>query len=191
MDSTIKDYFNEIVKALNAINESDITEIGDIIFDTYKRHKRIYIFGNGGSAATASHFALDLAKSSANLSVRKLPAISLSENMPLITAIANDTDYSLIFREQLSTLLESGDLVVAISASGNSPNIIEAVKFANNNGAVTVGICGFDGGELNKIARRAIIIANNDYKQIEDVHMIITHIIAREVRNKIEKESKV
>ena len=135
--------------------------------------------GNGGSAATASHFANDIAIGSKSWS-KPFRALSLVDNIPTLTAIANDDGYEEIFVQQLKVQMVPGDVVVAISASGNSPNVVRAIEYANANGAFTVGVTGFDGGKLRDISRIGVHIptTKGDYGHVEDVHMILNHLIS-------------
>jgi D-sedoheptulose 7-phosphate isomerase len=135
--------------------------------------------GNGGSGTTASHIVCDFNKGvSANL-VKKLKVMCLNDNMPSISAIANDISYDAIFEEQLKNFLSPGDIVIGISVSGNSKNIIKAIDYANNNGATTIGFCGFDGGKLKKIAKYPIHVKVDDMKITEDIHSVISHILMK------------
>ena len=142
--------------------------------------RTIFIVGNGGSAATASHFACDLALGPRSSGGKAYRAISLGDNNALITAAGNDLGYETVFSEQLKTLLAPDDLVLAISASGNSPNIIEAVEYANHIGAMTIGLTGFDGGRLRHIAAEHIHISTpkGDYGPVEDLHLVVNHLIS-------------
>ncbi len=135
--------------------------------------------GNGGSAATAAHFANDLSLGPRVFGGKAYRAISLTDNTALMTAAANDLGYDSVFVEQLKTLLGTGDVVIAISASGDSPNVIRAVEYANEAGAVTIGLTGFDGGRLREIVNEHVHIATpkGDYGPVEDLHLILNHLI--------------
>lgn len=141
--------------------------------------------GNGGSAATASHFACDLAKGTTmdNPSMRKrFKVTALTDNVPLLTAWANDIDYENMFVEQLKNLLEEGDLVIAISGSGNSKNVLKAVEYANTRAAKTVGLTGFEGGRLKDMVKECLIVPSNSIERIEDVHLILEHLLCSYLR---------
>jgi len=181
----IKKYIDELQTCLDEITGSRIEEIVNTIMECWCNGRRVFILGNGGSAATASHFACDLSKNGSTGQSTRLKVISISDNMSLITAVANDIGYPAVFREQLANLMEAGDTVICISASGNSPNVIEAARYARDNGAGIIGLIGFGGGLLNEIAGRAVVLTSTDYEQVEDTHMILCHLIAKEVKRRI------
>lgn len=140
--------------------------------------------GNGGSAATASHFACDLAKGTAGKddSRKRFKVIALTDSVPIITAWANDTAYQNIFLEQLKNLLDAGDVVIAINGSGNSKNVIKAVEYANAQKALTIGLTGFGGGKLKGMVQECLIVPSHSLEQIEDVHLILEHILCSWLR---------
>lgn len=181
----IEDYLKGLRSCLDEISRQDLEGIADIIFTAYKKGKRVFIMGNGGSAATASHFTRDLQIGTAVEGKPRIRAISLPDNVALITALANDIDYSSIFKEQLIGQLEEGDVVIGISASGNSPNVLKAIEFARGQGAITVGFIGFGGGKLKEFLHKAIILSSRDYGQVEDVHLSLGHIVSCLVRERI------
>jgi len=142
---------------------------------------QVFIIGNGGSAATASHMACDLSKTILGLNTatgHRFRVMALTDNTPLITAWANDVSYECVFAEQLKTWVNSGDLVIAFTASGNSPNIIEAVKVARALGAYTFGILGFDGGHTKDFVDECVIVPIDNYGYVEDIHLALDHIVA-------------
>jgi D-sedoheptulose 7-phosphate isomerase len=139
----------------------------------------VFVIGNGGSAANASHLAQDLAKGTrSNLEQEtRIKALSLTDNLPFVTALGNDDGYDTIFEQQLRTFASSGDILVCISGSGNSPNIIKAVEWANKNGLETVGITGFNGGKLKTLNKHSVHVPLNDMCTAESVHSIIFHYV--------------
>jgi len=183
--SSIQNYVDGLSNCLKELLQQDVEEIANIIFDAYKKGKQIFVMGNGGSASTSSHFARDLFIGTVTEGKPRLKANSLTDNLALITALANDTDYSSIFMEQLVGRLSEGDVVIGISASGNSPNILKATKFGRNKGAITVGFTGFGGGRLKELAHKCIILSSRDYGQVEDAQLCLAHIISYLVRDKI------
>lgn len=189
MTNFIADYLSGVKTCLQEISESQVNEVVSSIMAAYRRRSRIFICGNGGSASTSTHFACDLAKGTIVSGKQRVRAISLTDNMALITAVANDIDYNAVFKEQLVNLLEKDDLVIAISASGNSPNVLEAVQYAKAQGVLTIGICGFGGGKLSKMADKAIVLSLKNYRQIEDAHMVLCHLITNEVQRIIESNA--
>jgi len=184
-NKVIEDYLKGLRSCLDEISRQNLEGIADIIFAAYKKGKRVFIMGNGGSATTASHFTRDLQIGTAVEGKPRIRAISLPDNVALITALANDIDYSCIFKEQLIGQLEEGDVVIGISASGNSPNVLKAIEFARSQGAITVGFIGFGGGKLKEFVHKAIILSSRDYGQVEDVHLSLDHIVSCLVRERI------
>src|SRR5438067_5649097 len=142
---------------VHAISLQHLQQVLRMLEETYYHGYRIFIMGNGGSAATASHFALDLAKNTITPRAPRLKAISLTDHIPLITAWSNDTAYEHIFAEQLANLIEPGDVVIGISTRGNSPNVINAVKLAQQSRAATIGLLGATGGKLKSIVDAAVL----------------------------------
>ena len=181
MEST-STYFSEVEQMLRAISLPDLRQALDILEEAYHDGRRIFILGNGGSAATASHFALDLAKNTIMPGAPRVKAISLTDHVPLITAWSNDTHYEHIFAEQLANLLEPGDVVIGISASGNSPNVINAVKLAQRSRASTFGLLGANGGQLKHMLDAYVLAPGQNIEQEEDAHMILAHVITRHMR---------
>jgi D-sedoheptulose 7-phosphate isomerase len=178
----ISAYFRELEQMLRAIAQSDLRRALDMLEEAYRQGRRIFIMGNGGSAATASHFALDLAKNTIMPGAPRVKAISLTDHVPLITAWSNDTHYEHIFAEQLANLLEPGDVVLGISTSGNSPNVINAVKLARQHRAATIGLLGADGGRLKHLVDVCVLAPGQHIEQEEDAHMILAHVITRHMR---------
>lgn len=171
-------YVDQVVQTMRTLPQAPLQQVATALWATYERNGTIIVCGNGGSAATASHFACDLAKWTLHPGARRVRALALTDNVPLITAWANDQCYADVFVEQLAALYREGDLIVAISGSGNSPNVLRAVEWANQAGAPTVGITGFDGGQLAALAAISLQIENYVMPQVEDVHSTICHALA-------------
>lgn len=175
------DYLSGLRTVLDTLPLDDVLALIAALHDAYTSGKRIFIVGNGGSAATASHMACDLSKTVLGrgplLPDKRFRAIALTDNVPLITAWGNDTHYDKIFAEQLRNLAEEGDLLVVITASGNSQNIVEVVKVAQELGVRPVGLLGFDGGSVKELLQESVVIKSTDYGHIEDAHMILTHLV--------------
>lgn len=178
MSQHLSDYVEQVAATLRLLPQEPLYLIADAIWQTYLRDGTIFVCGNGGSAATASHFACDLSKWTSRPGVRRVRAIALTENVPLITAWSNDHDYATIFVEQLVAHYRPGDLLVAISGSGNSENVLRATMWANAVGAPTVGLCGFDGGRLVQTASLVLHVSNHSMPQVEDIHSTICHALA-------------
>jgi D-sedoheptulose 7-phosphate isomerase len=177
--SHARSYAERLSRLLAGLDVDAIGRLADLLQSTRATGKTVFLAGNGGSAAAASHWATDLTHGASSAGARPIRAISLVDNAASITAIANDRAYEHIFVAQLEKLLQPGDLVIVISASGNSPNVVRAVEFANDRGGVTVGILGFDGGRLKDLCRHVVMVptAAGEYGPVEDIHMVIDHIL--------------
>jgi len=182
-----KSYLDDLKIVIDSLQYPEIEKFIDMVVDAYKNGKFVFVIGNGGSAANASHFAQDLAKGTRIKldQPRRLKAISLTDNTPFITALGNDDGYDTIFEQQLRVIASRGDYLIAISGSGNSPNIIKAVEWANENGLTTIGLTGFDGGKLKKIAHHSMNVVLHDMCTAESVHSIILHYIVLELRERL------
>ena len=180
--TSIDTYFSDLQEMVRAISQAHLQEILVLLEETYRQGRRIFIMGNGGSAATASHFALDLAKNTIMPGAPRVKAISLTDHVPLITAWSNDTAYEHIFAEQLANMIEPGDLVIGISASGNSLNVINALKVAKKSRAATIGLLGARGGQIKQMVDAYVLAPGQNIEQEEDAHLILAHIITRHMR---------
>jgi D-sedoheptulose 7-phosphate isomerase len=155
----------------------EIVRVVELIEKAREKGSRVYIFGNGGSAATASHFASDLSKGAICQGKPRIKAFALTDNVPLLSAWANDTAYENIFAEQLENFIEPEDIAIGISGSGNSPNVLNGVKVARAKGATTIGFIGFDGGKLKDFVDIAIVVSSHNMEQVEDIHLLLEHVI--------------
>jgi len=180
-------YKDKLIDTLDSLNSQEIEDLINLLIDAYQEEKFVFVIGNGGSAANASHFAQDLAKGTRHSPQQKkrIKALSLTDNLPFITAQGNDEGYESIFEQQLRTYATSGDLLIAISGSGNSPNILKAVQWANDNGLITVGITGFDGGKLKKLAKHSVNVRLDDMCTSESMHSIIFHYVIIELSQRL------
>jgi D-sedoheptulose 7-phosphate isomerase len=145
--------------------------------------RTVFLFGNGGSASTASHFVTDLSKVAARGDGPKLRAVGLADNVPSVTAIANDVEYARVFADQLAILAQSGDVAIAISGSGNSPNVLEGVRVARSLGVRTIGLTGIGGGKLKTMVDVPIVVPSNSMQHVEDVHVSILHLVTAYLRD--------
>jgi D-sedoheptulose 7-phosphate isomerase len=177
MMENVDNYLGRLHSAVEALPRDRLAELGETLYRTYRNGQQVFTLGNGGSASTASHMAADLAKNTIGANMRRFRVLSLNDNQSLLTALANDLGYENVFSEQLKNLIRAGDLLVAISASGNSPNVLNAIRCAQRQCAEVVGILGFQGGEAARLADVAIIVPCDHYGVIEDVHLIINHIL--------------
>lgn len=179
---TVNRYFTELEQMVRAISLPHLQALLQLLERAYHEGHRVFIMGNGGSAATASHFALDLAKNTIMPGAPRLKAISLTDHVPLITAWSNDTAYEHIFAEQLANLIEPGDVVLGISTSGNSLNVINALSLAKENGAFTAALLGATGGKIKDMVDVYVLSPGHNIEQEEDAHLILSHIITRHMR---------
>jgi D-sedoheptulose 7-phosphate isomerase len=186
-----KQYCEEIIETLTKLNVGDLDKISNILWNAYINNKRIYVIGNGGSAATASHYVCDFGKGTIVAGEKRIKIMSLNDNTPHMTAIANDISYNEIFKEQLENFIEPEDVLICISASGNSPNLVQAVEYANSVAVTTVGILGFDGGKLKDLTTENIVIENFNYGQVEDVHLMLGHVISQYFKKLIMEKREV
>ena len=174
---TIDNYIIDLKSILDQLSRTDLLAIINTLEEARQAGNTIYICGNGGSASTASHMVCDLSKNTRKDGANRLRVIGLSDNIPSITAYANDEGYECIFAEQVYSLVMKGDVIIAISGSGNSPNVLRAVKAANHLGAKTIGLTGYQGGELLSLVDTCLVVPYNSLEQIEDVHLVINHIL--------------
>lgn len=177
-----KNYLSELIEAIDHLPLERFEEVVNAILKAYEQKRQILIFGNGGSASTASHFAGDLNKGASSGLGKRFKVICLNDNLPAMLAYANDSSYEDIFVEQLKNFLTAGDVVIGISASGNSQNVIKAVRYGNQNEAESIAFTAFGGGELAKIAKISIIAPTNCVQHAEDIHLILTHMIMQSCR---------
>ncbi len=162
---------------LLALSAEEINQAITLFWDNYTQQRRVVFCGNGGSAATASHLPADFQKNMFLQGGRPWECLSLVDSVPLLTAWSNDAAYAQVFAGQARTWLRPGDLLVAISGSGNSPNILAAVEAAHECGAITLGWSGFGGGKLGGLAQHNIVVHKNNMQMVEDAHVVIGHLI--------------
>jgi D-sedoheptulose 7-phosphate isomerase len=185
----VKRYFEHLGEIFQQIDHEAVAKVIELILQARDQSRNIFFIGNGGSAATASHFANDLAIGS-RTKLSPFRVISLTDNNAVMTAIANDFGYEQLFVKQLEAVYREGDLLVAISASGNSPNVLKAVEYVKGRGGTTIGLTGFDGGQLNRMVDYALHVPTQkgEYGPVEDVHMIFDHIIGTYLMYSCRKE---
>jgi D-sedoheptulose 7-phosphate isomerase len=178
MKDQIDSYIDSQIKTLQDLKKhtATIEKIGKKLLEAREAGNTIYIMGNGGSASTASHMACDLLKSAIDQGKSRFKVISLTDNTAVFSAWANDTSYDMVFEEQLKNFLTEKDIVIAISGSGNSPNILKAIDFANKTGAYTIGLTGMGGGKLAKTAKLSLIVPNDNMWRVEDIHLLLNHL---------------
>lgn len=176
-EHAVNSYLADLQEALDALSRERLSELGDILFRAYRNDRQVFILGNGGSSSTASHMAADLGKNTIGTNMRRFRVMSLNDNTALLTALANDLGYEHVFAEQLVNLVRPGDVLVVLSASGNSPNVLTAIRYAREQCAEVIAFLGFDGGEAAKISDVALVVPSASYGIVEDSHLIINHIL--------------
>ena len=177
IENTINEYFNTIKTVLSQIDYQEIIEVVSQLKNVHKNEGTIYIFGNGGSASTASHFQNDFNRGLAGLTKKNFKVNCLSDNIATITAIANDFSYEEIFYKQLENRLTDKDIVIAISGSGNSENVLKATKYAKEQGNKIIAFTGFDGRKLGRLADFNLHVPIDNMQITEDVHLIFNHLL--------------
>lgn len=170
-------YLQRLTAVLNAFNLDVYEKMVHTLLDAYHRQAQIFVMGNGGSGATASHLACDINKGCCLHLEKKFRMICLNDNIPTMLAYANDISYDVVFEEQLKNFFNPGDVVLGISGSGNSENVLRAIRYAADNGGRTLGWSGFDGGKLAGLVELAFVAQSHDMQQVEDSHIIIAHML--------------
>ncbi len=189
-------YLQRLNDEINRTNQADLQLWADLIYQAWEREKFVFIFGNGGSGTTASHFAEDLGKSSLRESdlkdetKKRLKVLSLTDNQGWIMAVGNDVGYDQIFQQQLMNYGSQGDVVIAISGSGNSPNVLNAVDWANRHGLITFGLTGYSGGKLKQMQKHGLHVDLNDMGMVESIHLCLFHWVLNDVFARINHEGR-
>jgi D-sedoheptulose 7-phosphate isomerase len=183
----IDSYLTELETVVRNISREEVRAVVDVLFEGWHSRRTVFLIGNGGSAATASHMMSDLNRYTVVGNLPRFRSIALTDNVPLMTAVGNDMTYADVFIEPLKNLLQPQDILIAISASGNSPNVIKAVEYARNYGAKVIGLCGSPGGMLARLADVAVTIPSKRIGQQEDGHMILDHVISAALRERIQQ----
>jgi D-sedoheptulose 7-phosphate isomerase len=181
----IQNYISTLQLTMDQLPLQSIAGVIAILQQARKTGSQVFVLGNGGSASTASHFACDLAKNTRQAGLPHYRAIALTDNMAMFSALANDEGYENVFSEQLASLVRAGDIVIAISASGNSKNVIRAAEMAHQYGAIVVGFTGFDGGRLAQMANINIHVNSNIIEHIEDIHLMLEHLIVKSIKDQV------
>jgi D-sedoheptulose 7-phosphate isomerase len=189
-------YLQRLNDEINRTDQTALQLWADLIYQAWEREKFVFIFGNGGSGTTASHFAEDLGKSSLrekdlkDETKKRLKVLSLTDNQGWIMAVGNDVGYDQIFQQQLMNYGSAGDLVIAISGSGNSPNVLNAVDWANRHGLVTFGLTGYSGGKLKQMQQHGLHVDLADMGMVESIHLCLFHWVLNDVFARINHEGR-
>jgi len=186
--SSLYGYLEGLQAVLRTLPLATLREIVDTLHEAYRADHTVFVVGNGGSASTASHVACDLAKLTSHSGRRRLRSIALTDSLPLLTAWANDAGYEHVFAEQLHNLGRPGDVLLAISGSGNSPNVLCAVAHAREHGLTSIGLTGFSGGRLRDLVDICLIVPSDCMQHVEDTHLILGHLIASHLREVIGRD---
>lgn len=177
-------YIGELKETLDNLSEEVVEQVMDILHETRMNNQQVFILGNGGSASTASHFVCDLGKNTRVAGTPNFRVMGLTDNMALFSALANDEGYDNVFAQQLGNYLQPGDVVIGISTSGNSKNVINAIELANSGEAKTIGFTGFDGGELGLLVDINLHVQSHSIEHVEDIHLVLEHLITKALREK-------
>ncbi len=186
-------YVERFQTELARVDKAQVRRWADLVYEAWKQARFVYVFGNGGSACNATHICEDLAKGTirdedqTNESFRRLKIMSLTDNVGWILAVGNDWGYDQIFLQQLMTFGKPGDLAVAISGSGRSPNVLRAVDWAKRHGLATLGLTGFDGGELRQMVRHSVHVPADDMGMVESIHQCLHHWVLDDVHARINR----
>jgi D-sedoheptulose 7-phosphate isomerase len=178
----IQSYFEEVKGTLDRLDPQPINQAIDVLHRARLDGRQVFIMGNGGSASTATHFVCDLAKNTRLPDWPSFRVIGLTDNWAIFSAFANDEGYDSVFAGQLANLLRPGDIVIGISTSGNSPNVLRGMELADERQAVTIGFTGFNAGKLGPLSQIHIHVPSNLIDQVEDIHLILQHLITRRLR---------
>ena len=178
-------YLESYVSVIQQLDHVGVECLAQAVFSAWRENHTVFVCGNGGNAANAAHIAADLVKLTAPPRGPRLRAVALGETLAGLTAIANDIAYEEIFAEQLRAFLSPHDLVIGLSTSGSSPNVLRALEYANESGAVTLGITGLGGHKLRSCARFPVVVASSSVQQIEDATMLIGHLVCLMVRDRV------
>ncbi len=181
-------YIDELKQTLDQLPLDTIDAMVQLLHSARLQRRQVFVIGNGGSASTASHVACDIGKNTVQTNVPRFRIMSLVDNMATFSAYANDCGYENVFAEQLANLLQEQDILISISASGNSPNILNAVELAQSRKAITVGWSGYEGGKLANIVDFPIVVRNHCIEQIEDIHLFIGHMVTTALRQLAQEE---
>jgi D-sedoheptulose 7-phosphate isomerase len=187
MENFSFEYISDLKGVLDNFPHEQFDRLIEAMMDAYHSEKYIFVMGNGGSASTASHWVCDINKECGLDQDRKFKMICLNENVSTMLAYANDLSYEDVFVKQLENFFEPGDLVIGISGSGNSENVLRAIEYANINGGTTVGLCGYSGGKLYRTVNIPILANVDDMQKVEDLHMIVAHMSMQRIMRELEK----
>ncbi|MBK6766213.1 MAG: SIS domain-containing protein [bacterium] len=171
-------YLERLKAVLDSVNVDDVVACMSILVDAYDRDATVFVCGNGGSWTTATHWVCDFTKGASAPNARRFRMLAPGDNMAMLTAYANDVSYNAVFAEPLRAYARKGDVVILITASGNSPNILEAASAARELGVTAIGLIGFGGGKLASMTDQNVVVASREYGPVEDLHLVLDHILS-------------
>ena len=179
----IQQYIVELQNTLGMLPVQSINEVVNVLHEARLSKRNVFVMGNGGSASTASHIACDLAKNTRQESISPIRISEITDNSAIFSAYANDEGYENVFVKHLANFVEPNDVVIGISASGKSPNVLKAIEYSNKVNALTIGLTGFDGGQLKSLASMNIHVPSDCIERVEDIHLVIGHILCTKLRS--------
>ena len=185
IETHIRDYLERLTSTVEAMSTDEIERLSEMLYRAYLDGKQVFTLGNGGSASTASHMAADLGKNTIGANMRRFRIMSLNDNIPLLTALANDYGYEQVFAEQLQNLIQPGDVLIVLSGSGNSLNVLRAMEYARSRSAEVAALLGFGGGRAAELADVTVLVDSDDYGVVEDAHLVINHILVEHFRQRL------
>ena len=185
----IQNYISTLQQTIEQLPRKPIADVIEILQRARMQGNQVFIMGNGGSASTASHFVCDLAKNTRRAGLPHFRVIGLTDNMAIFSAYANDEGYENVFAKQLANLIMPNDVVIGISASGNSKNVLYAMEEAQKHGVTTIGFTGFDGGRLKQMVNLNVHVASNIIEHVEDIHLMLEHMIVLAIKQQVEPET--
>jgi D-sedoheptulose 7-phosphate isomerase len=190
---TYKNYLSDLKSVLDSLDMNELDAATHVLAKAYEEGRTVYVAGNGGSASTASHLACDFSKTTQNRSHesgrKRLRGIALSDNVPLITAYGNDISYDHVFSEQLRTLASPGDVLIVITASGNSPSVVKALEVAKEMELTSIAFLGFKGGKCRGLSDHSILAESQSYGIIEDAHSVLMHMLTEHLKELVSSSS--
>jgi D-sedoheptulose 7-phosphate isomerase len=187
----IQNYISALQQTIDQLPRQLVADVVDVLQDARIRGSSVFIMGNGGSASTASHFVCDLAKNTRAEGLPHFRVIGLADNMAILSAYANDEGYESVFAQQLANLIQPRDVVIAISASGNSKNVLNAIEEAQKHDVITIAFTGFDGGRLGPMVNINIHVKSDIIEHVEDIHLMLEHIIVKTIKERIRSKAKL
>jgi D-sedoheptulose 7-phosphate isomerase len=186
----IQTYIDDLKRLISAVEPAQVEPLVDAMLDVWRKGRRVLLMGNGGSSSSVSHIVNDLQKNLQLEAGRPLRALCLTDSTPLMMAWANDTQWDNIFAPQVECWVEPGDMVIGVSGSGNSQNVVNGILAANRLGATTFGLTGYVGGKLKSATQRCIVVPSDCMQRIEDVHMVLLHVVFSTVLERAKEEAK-